>query len=63
MPHRRAVLAILLSFAVSPALATAEHQYGKNEYAIIQGGRAPNGKLSVAAHGGGKSGSEAFAFT
>jgi hypothetical protein len=60
MPHRRAVLALLLSFVVSPVLATASHQYGKNEYAIIQGGRAPNGKLSVAAHGGGESGSDGF---
>src|SRR4051795_9891416 len=60
MPHRRAVLALLLNFVVSPALATAEHKYAKGEYAIIQGGRAPNGKLSVAAHGGGESGSEGF---
>ena len=60
MPHRRAVLALLLGFAVSPALATAEHKYAKGEYAIIQGGRAPNGKLSVAAHGGGESGSDGF---
>jgi len=60
MPHRRAVLALLLAFAVSPAFATAEHKYAKNEYAIILGGRAPNGKLSVAAHGEGDAGSENF---
>ena len=51
MPFRRAILALALTLAaLSPAFATAEHRYGKNEYAIIQGGRAPNGKLSVAAH-------------
>ena len=60
MPHRRAVLALLLALAASPALATSEHQYGRNEYAIILGGKAPNGKLSVAAHGGGESGSDGF---
>lgn len=57
----RAILALILTFAAAaPALATAEHQYKKGEYAIILGGRAPNGKLSVAAHGGGESGSEGF---
>ena len=60
MPHRRAVLALLLALAASPALATAEHKYAKNEYAIILGGKAPNGKLSIAAHGGGETGSEGF---
>ncbi|MBR0804559.1 hypothetical protein JQ636_13505 [Bradyrhizobium japonicum] len=61
MPLRRAILALALTLAASsPAFATAEYRYGKNEYAIIQGGRAPNGKLSVAAHGGGESGSEGF---
>ncbi|KRQ13260.1 hypothetical protein [Bradyrhizobium manausense] len=60
MPDRRAVLALLLAVAASPALATAEHKYGKREYPIIQGGKAPNGKLSVAAHGEGDAGSENF---
>ena len=61
MPFRRAILAFALTLAaLSPAFATAEHRYGKNEYAIIQGGRAPNGKLSVAAHGGGETGGEGF---
>ncbi|MCP3379429.1 hypothetical protein NLM31_03095 [Bradyrhizobium sp. CCGUVB4N] len=60
MPHRRAVLALLLTLAASPAFATAEHKYGKGEYAIILGGKAPSGKLSVAAHGEGDAGSENF---
>ncbi len=61
MPHRRAVLALILTLAaLSPAFATAEHQYAKGEYAIIQDGRAPNGKLSIAAHGGGEAGSDGF---
>jgi hypothetical protein len=60
MPHRRAVLALLFTFAASPVFATAEHKYGKGEYAIILGGKAPNGKLSVAAHGEGDTGSDKF---
>jgi hypothetical protein len=61
MPHLRAILALILTLAaLTQAHATAEHRYGKNEYAIIQGGRAPNGKLSIAAHGGGEAGSEGF---
>ncbi|MGY8637735.1 hypothetical protein RAD15_35225 [Bradyrhizobium sp. 14AA] len=61
MPQLRAILALVLTLAASsPAFATAAHRYGKNEYAIIQGGRAPNGKLSVAAHGGSETGSEGF---
>src|SRR3954453_6237446 len=61
MPHLGAILALAFTLAAaSPALATAEHKYAKGEYAIIQGGRAPNGKLSVAAHGEGEAGSEKF---
>ncbi|QPF92302.1 hypothetical protein [Bradyrhizobium commune] len=61
MPHLRAILALILTLAASsPAFATAEHKYGKGEYAIITGGRAPNGKYSVAAHGEGDAGSENF---
>ncbi|MHC4047510.1 hypothetical protein [Bradyrhizobium sp. 23AC] len=57
----RAVLALILTLAASSlAFATAEHRYGKTEYAVIQGGRAPNGKLSVAAHGDGETGGEGF---
>ncbi|MDA9506545.1 hypothetical protein XI09_18295 [Bradyrhizobium sp. CCBAU 11386] len=61
MPLRRAILALALTLAaLSPAFATAEHQYAKGEYAIIQGGRAPSGKLSIAAHGGGEFGNDNF---
>ncbi|WP_426612976.1 hypothetical protein [Bradyrhizobium sp. McL0616] len=60
MPNLRAILALLLTFALSPAFATAEHKYAKGEYAIITGGRAPNGKLSIAAHGEGEAGSDKF---
>ncbi|WP_027553434.1 hypothetical protein [Bradyrhizobium sp. Cp5.3] len=58
---RRAVITLALTLAaLSPAHATAEHQYGKHEYAIIADGRAPNGKLSVASHGGGEFGGDNF---
>lgn len=57
---RRPILALLLALAVSPAFATAEHRYGRGEFAVIRDGQAPNGKLSVAAHGEGELGSEKF---
>jgi len=61
MPHLRAILALILTLvASSPASATASRQYAKGEYAIIAGGRAPNGKLSIAAHGEGEAGSDNF---
>ena len=61
MPRLRAILAVILMLAASsPAFATAEHEYGKNEYAIIADGRAPNGRLSVAAHEGNEPGREGF---
>ena len=60
MPHRRTVLALLLTYAALPAWATAEHKYAKSEYAIVLGGEAPSGKLSIAAHGEGDAGSENF---
>ncbi len=57
----RAVLVVLLSLAALPqARATAEHRYGQHEYAVIEGGRAPNGKLSLAAHGEGEFGNDRF---
>src|SRR6478735_7375398 len=57
----RAVTAIVLALAaISPAGATAEHKYGKREFATILDGRAPNGKVSIAAHGDGDSGNEGF---
>ncbi|MCP3462484.1 hypothetical protein [Bradyrhizobium sp. CCGUVB23] len=57
----RAILALALTLAaLSPAHATAEHDYAKGEYAIIAGGRAPNGKLSIAAHGSGEGGRDKF---
>jgi hypothetical protein len=57
----RVILALVLMLGLlSPAFATAEHQYAKGEYAIIEGGRAPSGKLSIAAHGGGETGAVGF---
>jgi hypothetical protein len=61
MQIRRAILALFLAAsAFSQAHATAEHTYEKGEYGIIDGGKAPNGKLSVAAHGEGEGGFESF---
>jgi hypothetical protein len=66
MMHPRAILATvlatgLLAFAALPqARATAEHTYGKREYGIIGHGRAPNGRLSIAAHGEGEGAHDKF---
>ncbi len=54
------VFAALLAFAVSPANATDNHEYAKDEYAIIRDGLAPNKQLSLASHGEGELGDEDF---
>ena len=49
-----ATLALSVVFAASAARATDNnYAYGKNEYAMIRGGLAPNGAISLAAHGEG----------
>jgi hypothetical protein len=66
MMHLRTMLAavfaalVLVLAALPQARATAEHTYGKREYAVIESGRAPNGKLSIAAHGEGEGGHDKF---
>ena len=54
------ILAALLAFGPAPARATDSHDYGKDEYAIIHDGMAPNKRLSLAAYGDGDGGSENF---
>jgi hypothetical protein len=51
-----ALLAALLAFAATPARATAEYDYGTDEYAIIADGVSPDKRLSVASHGDGNGG-------
>jgi hypothetical protein len=60
-------LLLLLNLAALPALiaagqahATAEYDYKPNEYVIVDQGRAPNGKLAIAAHGEGEGGRDNF---
>jgi len=55
-----AALALSLALAASTARATDNHAYGKNEYARIRGGLAPNGAISLAAHGEGELGDGDF---
>jgi hypothetical protein len=55
-----AILVALLAFAALPARATSEHDYAKDEYAIIGTGLAPNKRMSLAAHGDGDSGRDGF---
>jgi hypothetical protein len=46
--------------AWSPASATSEHDYAVDEYVVIDGGMAPNGRMSLASHGEGDGGRERF---
>jgi hypothetical protein len=48
-----AILAIAVAFALSPLCAADNRDRSKDEYAVIRDGLAPNGKLSLAAHGEG----------
>jgi hypothetical protein len=54
------ILAVLLALGPAPARATDMHDYGKDEYAIIHDGMAPNKRLSLAAHGDGDGGTDNF---
>jgi hypothetical protein len=53
-------LAVSAAMLASPAAATSTYDYKKNEYVVVDGGLAPNHKLSVAAHGEGEGGAENF---
>lgn len=57
---RRLAASLALPLIAAPALATSIYQYKPSEYAIVDGGMAPNRALSVAAHGGGESGYDNF---
>ncbi|MBR0717360.1 hypothetical protein [Bradyrhizobium liaoningense] len=61
MQLRSAILALVLAVsALSPAHATAEYTFAKGEYGIVDGGRAPSGRLSIAVHGEGEGGRNKF---
>jgi hypothetical protein len=55
-----AVIAGVLTCALVQVHATSEHTYKKNEYLVIEGGRAPNKLLSIGSHGNGEGGLDAF---
>jgi hypothetical protein len=52
--------AMILAGGVGLAHATSNHDYKKNEYSVIEGGTAPNGLLSISAHGSGELGNARF---
>src|ERR1700757_2785968 len=61
--HPRTILIVLATFlalGATPARATDEHTYGKDEYGIIRDGLSPDKKMSLAAHGDGEGGNENF---
>ena len=54
------VLAALLALSLTPARATDEHTYAKDEYGIIRDGLSPDKKMSLASHGDGEGSDENF---
>jgi hypothetical protein len=46
-----AFLATVITLGLTPARATDEHTYAKDEYGIIRDGLAPNKRTSLASHG------------
>ena len=52
--------AVLVALAISPSRATSNHEYAKDEYAVIREGLAPNKKMSLASHGEGELGDGNF---
>ena len=56
------VIALLATMANTQAHATSSYNYSykKNEYPVIGGGRAPNHRLAIAAHGEGDDGYDNF---
>jgi hypothetical protein len=57
---RAATLLLLLAAALRPGYATSAYTYGPREYVTVADGRAPNGRLSVAAHGRGEDSADDF---
>ena len=55
-----AALCILCCTAAAPSAATSTYNYGPDEYVIVAGGMAPDGKHSIAAHGHGEGGDQDF---
>ena len=53
-------LAAWVAFAGAIAHATSNHEYGKDEYAIIRDGLAPDRQMSLASHGEGELGDGNF---
>ncbi len=51
---------LLVLLWARPVAATDNYSYQTNEYAIISGGRSPDGRWSIAAHGGGPYGYDDF---
>jgi hypothetical protein len=55
-----AAFAVALFTWIAPVRATDSHDYGRNEYAVIHDGLAPNGRFALAAHGDGEGGANNF---
>src|SRR5205814_6691540 len=52
----RVWFALLLLLCAEPIVATDNYSYKADEYATISGGRSPDGRWSIAAHGEGEAG-------
>lgn len=59
-PKWRAWFLLFPLLWAKPAAATDNYSYRAGEYAVISGGRSPDGRWSIAAHGGGEYGYDDF---
>ena len=57
---RLLLFASLLLLSVMSVRATANYEYGPDEYVTITKGISPDGKIAITAHGGGEIGDENF---
>ena len=57
---RLVLLASIVSWPVTSLLATANHEYGPNEYVTVSNSMSPDGKFAITAHGGGELGYDNF---
>lgn len=63
MPRRLrscAAAVLLLATAIQPGEATTAYTYGPREYAAVIDGRAPGGRMTIAAHGKGEDSADDF---
>ena len=57
---RLTLLAGIILLSAASLRATANYEYGPDEYVTVSNGLSPDGKFAITAHGGGELGYEKF---